>query len=96
LIKEYKWQFQKQVIESILVIPEEEFTDVDVLLERIMLFNKIEAREKNIAKARLTQQKKLKKSYQNGFDNLAENALSDIDNIASLSARSQNFMLNSS
>ena len=33
---------KKQVIESIQAMPEEEFTDVDVLLERIMLLNKID------------------------------------------------------
>ena len=43
---------KKQVIESIQAMPEEEFTDVDVLLERIMLLNKIEAGEKNIAEGK--------------------------------------------
>ena len=43
---------KKQVIESLQAMPEEEFTDVDVLLERIMLLNKIEAGEKNIAEGK--------------------------------------------
>lgn len=43
---------KKQVIDSIKSMPEEEFTDIDVLLERIMLLNKIEAGEKNIAEGK--------------------------------------------
>lgn len=43
---------KKQVIESIQAMPEDEFVDVDVLLERIMLLNKIEAGEKNIAEGK--------------------------------------------
>ncbi|HEX5151710.1 MAG TPA: hypothetical protein VFW07_09675 [Parafilimonas sp.] len=44
---------KKQVIESIQAMPEEEFTDIDVLLERIMLLNKIEAGEKNITEGKI-------------------------------------------
>lgn len=43
---------KKQVIESLQAMPEEEFTDVDVLLERIVLLNKIEAGEKNITEGK--------------------------------------------
>ena len=43
---------KKQVIESIQAMPEEEFADVDVLLERIMLLNKIEAGETHIAEGK--------------------------------------------
>jgi len=43
---------KKQVIESIQAMPEDEFVDVDVLLERIMLLNKIEAGEKNIVEGK--------------------------------------------
>ena len=43
---------KKQVIESIQAMPEEEFEDIDVLLERIMLLNKIEVGEKNIAEGK--------------------------------------------
>jgi len=39
-------------MKSIQAMPEEEFADVDVLLERIMLLNKIEAGEKNIAEGK--------------------------------------------
>ena len=44
---------KKQVIESIQAMPEEEFVDIDVLLERIMLLNKIEDGEKNIAEGKI-------------------------------------------
>ena len=40
---------KKQVIETINAMPEEEFEDIDVLLERIMILEKIEKAEKNIA-----------------------------------------------
>jgi len=40
---------KKQVIETINAMPEEEFEDIDVLLERIMVLEKIERAEKNIA-----------------------------------------------
>ena len=43
---------KKQVIESIQAMPEEEFADIDVLLERIMLLNKIEAGETNITEGK--------------------------------------------
>ena len=41
--------------------------------------------------AKLIQQKKLKKSYQNGFNNLDRNALNDIDNIASYIGKDSEF-----
>jgi len=44
---------KKQVIESIQTMPEEAFTDIDVLLERIMLSNKTEAVEKNITEGKI-------------------------------------------
>ncbi len=40
---------KKQVIETINAMTEEEFKDIDVLLERIMILEKIEKAEKNIA-----------------------------------------------
>lgn len=40
---------KKQVIETINSMTEEEFEDIDVLLERIMILEKIEKAEKNIA-----------------------------------------------
>jgi len=43
---------KKQVIGSIQAMTEDEFTDIDVLPERIMLLNKIEAGEKNIAEGK--------------------------------------------
>lgn len=39
---------KKQVIESINAMPEEEFNNIDVLLERIMILDKLEKAEKNI------------------------------------------------
>ena len=40
---------KKQVIDTINAMQEEEFEDIDVLLERIMILEKIEKAEKNIA-----------------------------------------------
>lgn len=40
---------KKQVIETINAMTEEEFEDIDVLLERIMILEKIEKAEKNIS-----------------------------------------------
>ena len=40
---------KKQVIETINAMPEEEFEDIDVLLERIIILEKIEKAEKNIS-----------------------------------------------
>lgn len=40
---------KKQVIEAINAMTEEEFEDIDVLLERILILEKIEKAEKNIA-----------------------------------------------
>ncbi len=40
---------KKQVIESINAMPEEEFADIDVLLERILVLDKIEKAEKDIS-----------------------------------------------
>ncbi len=39
---------KKQIIESMNAMPQEEFTDIDVLLERIMLLEKVERGEKDI------------------------------------------------
>jgi len=43
---------KKQVLESINAMTEEEFTDINVLLERIILLNKLMAGEKNIAEGK--------------------------------------------
>ena len=40
---------KKQIIETINAMTEEEFEDIDVLLERIMILEKIEKAEKNIS-----------------------------------------------
>jgi hypothetical protein len=40
---------KKQIIEYISGMPEKEFTDIDVLLERILVLDKIEKAEKNIS-----------------------------------------------
>ena len=40
---------KKQVIETINAMAEDEFEDIDVLLERIMILEKIQKAEKNIA-----------------------------------------------
>ncbi len=44
---------KKQVIESINAMPEEKFNDIDVLLERIVILNKIEKAEKDIAEGKV-------------------------------------------
>ena len=43
---------KKQVIETINAMPEDTFEDIDVLLERIMVLEKIEKAEKDIAEGR--------------------------------------------
>ena len=40
---------KKQIIDTINAMPEEEFNDIDVLLERIVILEKIEKAEKNIS-----------------------------------------------
>lgn len=44
---------KKQVIESINAMPEEEFNDIDILLERIMILSKIEKAEKDISEGKV-------------------------------------------
>jgi hypothetical protein len=44
---------KKQVIESINAMSEEDFKDIDVLLERIMILDKIEKAEKNISEGKI-------------------------------------------
>lgn len=44
---------KKQVIESINAMPEEEFDDIDVLLERIVVLDKIEKAEKNVSEGKV-------------------------------------------
>ncbi len=44
---------KKQVIESIKAMPEEEFDDIDVLLERIMILSKIAKAEINISEGKI-------------------------------------------
>ena len=44
---------KKQILESINAMPEEEFDDIDVLLERIMILDKIEKAEKDISEGKV-------------------------------------------
>lgn len=44
---------KKHVIESINAMPEEEFTNIDVLLERIIVLDKIGKAEKNISEGKM-------------------------------------------
>ncbi len=44
---------KKQVIESINAMPEEEFDNIYVLFERIMILNKIEKAEKDISEGKV-------------------------------------------
>ena len=53
----------------------EEFADVNVLLECIMLLTRLKLVKRIWLKAKLTQQMKQKKSYQNGFANFIKEKL---------------------
>lgn len=44
---------KQQIIDTINAMPEEEFTDIDVLLERIMMLEKVERAEKNIREGKI-------------------------------------------
>ncbi len=44
---------KKQILESINAMTEEEFDDIDVLLERIMVLDKIEKAEKDISEGKV-------------------------------------------
>jgi hypothetical protein len=48
---------KKKIIESIKAMPEDNFEDIDVLLERIVLLEKIEEAEKAIKEGRVYTQK---------------------------------------
>lgn len=39
---------KKQIIDTINAMPEDEFEDIDILLERMVMLEKIERAEKNI------------------------------------------------
>ena len=43
---------RKQIIDTIKAMPEEEFDDIDVLLERMVILEKIEKAEKNISEGK--------------------------------------------
>ncbi|MDQ6903941.1 MAG: hypothetical protein M3139_13125 [Bacteroidota bacterium] len=53
MIKEFYGNFKKKVIESINAMPEEEFIDIDILLEQIIILNKIEKAEKDISEGKV-------------------------------------------
>ena len=44
---------KQQIIDTINAMPEDEFTNMDELLERIMMLEKIEKAEKNIAEGKI-------------------------------------------
>lgn len=44
---------KQQIIDIINAMPEEEFNDMDMLLERIMMLEKIERAEKNITEGNI-------------------------------------------
>jgi hypothetical protein len=48
---------KKKILESIKAMPENSFEDIDVLLERIVLLEKIEEAEKAIKEGRVYTQK---------------------------------------
>ncbi|HEY2725808.1 MAG TPA: hypothetical protein VGI61_01435 [Parafilimonas sp.] len=62
---------KKQVIETISAMPEEEFDDIDVLIERILLLQRIERAEKDITKGRIYTTDELRlKLAKNGLNNM--------------------------
>lgn len=62
---------KKQVIETISAMSEEDFNNIDVLIERIMLLQKIERAENDITEGRVYTTDELKlKLAKNGFYNL--------------------------
>lgn len=62
---------KKQVIETISAMPEEEFNDIDVLIERILLLQKIERAENDIREDRVYTTEELRlKLAKNGFYNM--------------------------
>lgn len=62
---------KKQVIETINAMPEDEFNDVDVLIERIIILQKIDRAENDIAEGKVYTTDELKlKLAKNGFCNL--------------------------
>ncbi len=53
---------KEKIIESIKAMPEDKFEDIDVLLERIVLLEKIEEAEKAITEGRVyTQEEAMQK-----------------------------------
>ena len=58
---------KKQVIESINAMPEEEFDDIDILLERIMILNKIEKAENNISEGKVYTTEEAKQQLPKGL-----------------------------
>lgn len=44
---------KQQVLDTISAMPEEEFTDIDVLFERIVLLEKIDKAERNIVEGKV-------------------------------------------
>lgn len=62
---------KKQVIETINAMPEDEFNDIDVLIERILLLKKIERAENDITEGRVYTTDELRLKFaKNGFDNM--------------------------
>lgn len=53
---------KEKLIESLKAMPEEEFEDIDVLLERIVLLEKIENGEEDIVEGRVFSNEKAKQN----------------------------------
>lgn len=58
---------KQRVIDTINAMPEEEFTDIDVLLERIVMLEKIEKAEKNISEGKIYTTEEAKEEIRNTF-----------------------------
>ncbi len=57
---------KEKLLASIKAMPEEEFEDIDVLFERIVILQKIEKAEKDTEDGKFFLTRKPKKSYRKG------------------------------
>ncbi len=58
---------KQRVIDTINAMPEEEFVNIDVLLERIVMLEKIEKAEKNIVEGKTYTTEEAKQQIRNTF-----------------------------
>ena len=58
---------KKKIIESIKAMPEEDFEDIDVLLERIIVLDKIERGLKDVENGNVIPNEEMKNIIDSGF-----------------------------